>query len=94
MMLFLHHPLKLPQLFFANKVPVAVLSSSKFALALGNQQGFQLLFHLVFNKILQALVVELHYRYEYILDPTYCVFTRHNSMLGFKLNSISWAMLA
>lgn len=53
-------------------------------LAWDNEQVFQLLFYLDFNKVLQALVIRLLY-YEYIFKE--CVFTRFNTTLGIRLNS-------
>lgn len=84
-MLFLHHMLILPQLFLPTRCLWLCCPPQNWLLAWDNERGFQLLFYLAFSKILQALVVKLLYRYEYIFNQI--VFTRCNSLLGIKLNS-------
>lgn len=85
MMLFLHHMLKLPQFFLPTRCLWLCYTPQNWLLLWDNEQVFQLLFYLAFNQILQALVVKLIYRYEFVFHQT--VFTRCNSMSGIKSSS-------
>lgn len=85
MMLFLHHMLKIPQFFLPTRCLWLCYIPPNWLLLWDNEQGFWLLFYLAFNQILQASVVKLIYRYEFVFHQT--VFTRCNSMLGIKSNS-------
>lgn len=85
LMLFLHYMLKLSQLFLPTRCLWFCCPSQNWLLLWYKEQGFQLLFCLSFNKILQALVVKLLHRCEYIFNQT--TFTRCNSMSGIKLKT-------